>query len=191
MKKFENLNRDEQIKADLYSRPNAMNGKYKSAQIGLDDSSEVKDSFFLETLRMKANLADRMIAEAEAQGEDTKNQEVLKKLGKKINAAGTPQRRSESIMTAIFVSLQLMAYYGIAIGIWGLVFKKSFLIFGFCGLVAGLLISLFSAAPVVAFQRTKEQIRNIVDGVSILWGNLGIIIGIVGLVAWGIRLIFF
>lgn len=193
MKKAEDLNKGELIKAGLYSRPNAMNGKYRVGQLGLDDLARIKDSdiFFLETLKMKADLADKMIAEAESQGKDTTDPSVMKELGEKINAAGTPLHRSESIMTAVFVALQLMAYYGIAIGIWGLVFKKSFLVFGLYGVIAGLLISLLSAAPVVAFQRTKERIRNIADGVGIMWGNLGIIIGVVGLVAWIIRLIFF
>ena len=193
MKIIEDLNKGELIKADLYSRPNAMNGKYRAGQLGLENLAEIKDRdiFFLETLKMKADLADKMIAEAESQGKDTTDLNVMKELGEKINAAGKPLHRSESIMTAVFVSLQLMAYYGIAIGIWGLVFKKSFLVFGLYGVIAGFLISLSSAAPVVAFQRTKERIRNIVDGVGIMWGNLGIIIGVVGLVAWVIRLIFF
>ena len=193
MKKLEDLNKGELIKADLYSRPNAMNGKYRAGQLELENLVEIKDSdiFFLETLKMKADLADKMIAEAESQGKDTTDLNVMKELGEKINAAGKPLHRSESIMTAVFVSLQLMAYYGIAVGIWGTVFKKSFLVFGLYGVIMGLLISLFSVAPVVAFQRTKERIRNIVDGVGIMWGNLGIIIGVVGLVAWVIRLIFF
>jgi hypothetical protein len=71
------------------------------------------------------------------------------------------------------------------------VFKKSFLEFGFYGVIAGLLISLLSAAPVVAFQRTKERIRNIVDGVGLMWGTLGIIIGVLGTVVWIIRAIIF
>jgi hypothetical protein len=193
MKKLEDLNKGELIKADLYSRPNAMNGKYRAGQLELENLAEIKDSdiFFLETLKMKADLADKMIAEAESQGKDTTDLNVMKELGEKINAAGKPLHRSEFIMTAVFVSLQLMAYYGIAVGIWGIVFKKSFFLFGLYGVIAGLFISLLSAAPVVAFQRTKERIRNIVDGVGIMWGNLGIIIGVVGLVAWGIRLIFF
>ena len=193
MKKLEDLNKGELIKADLYSRPNAMNGKYRAGQLELESLAEIKDSdiFFLETLKMKADLADKMIAEAESQGKDTTDLNVMKELGEKINAAGKTLHRSESIITAVFVSLQLMAYYGIAVGIWGIVFKKSFLVFGLYGVIAGLLISLLSAAPVVAFQRTKERIRNIVDGVGIMWGNLGIIIGVVGLVAWVIRLIFF
>jgi len=119
MKKIEDLNKGEFIKADLYSRPNAMNGKYRVGQLGLENLAAIKNSdiFFLETLQMKADLADKMIAEAELQGKDTADSNVMKELGEKINAVGTPVHRSESIMTAVFVSLQLMAYYGIAIGI--------------------------------------------------------------------------
>ena len=84
-----------------------------------------------------------------------------------------------------------MAYYGIAVGIWGLVFKKSFLIFGLYGVIVGLLISLLSVGPVIAFQRTKERIRDMVFGASAMWGNLGIIIGVLGIVALIIRVIFF
>ena len=176
----------------MYSRPNATNGKYIMAQIGLDDVLDIKSSdvFFLETLQVRANSADKMIAEAESQGKDTTDPNVMKELGEKINALGKPIHRSESIMTAVFVSLHLLVYYGIAIGIWGLVFKKSFLVFALYGVIAGLLISLLSA-PVVAFQRTRERIRLMADGVGLVWGNLGIIIGVVGLVAWVIRLIFF
>ena len=192
MKNIEDSNKGKDIKAELYSRPNATNGKYGAAQIGLDDFSHIKDSdiFFLETLQVRANSADKMIAEAESQGKDTTDPDVMKELGEKINALGKPIHRSESIMTAVFVSLHLLAYYGIAIGIWGLVFKKSFLVFGLYGVIVGLLISLLSTAPAVAFQRTRERIRLMAGGVGLLWGNLGIIIGVVGLVAWAIRLIF-
>ncbi len=190
-KKFEDLNKEDQIKADLYSRQNALNGKYKAGQLGMDDFSGIKDIFFLETLKMKADLADKMIVEAESQGKDTTDPGVMKELGKEINAVGTPLHRSESVMTAIFASIHLIAYYGIAIGIWGLVFSKSFLVFGFWGAIVGLLISLFSVAPVIASQRTKEKVRDMSFGAGALWGNLGIIIGIVGLIAWVIKLIFF
>jgi len=191
-KKFEDLNKGELIKADIYSRPGAITGRYRAGQIGLDDLSHIKDSdiFFLETLKMKADLADKMIAEAESQGKNTLDPKVMKELGEEINAVGTPLHKSESIMTAIFASLHLLVYYGIAIGIWGLVFKKSFLMFGFYGVIAGLLISLLSVAPVIAFQRTKEKVRDMSFGAGALWGNLGIIIGVVGLLAWIIRLIF-
>lgn len=191
-KKFEDLNKGDQIKADLYSRPNAMNGKYRIAQIGLDDLAGIRstDIFFLETLQMKADLADKMIAEAELQGKDTTDINVMKELGEEINVAGTPLHRNESVMTAVFVSLQLIAYYGIAVGIWGLVFKKSFLAFVLYGAIVGFLISLFSVAPVVASQRTKEQIRDISFGVGATWGNFGIIIGVVGLISLAIRAIF-
>jgi cation transport ATPase len=193
-RKSDNVNTGTDIQADICSRPNALNGRYKAGQLGLglDDLGTIRndDIFFLETMKMKADLADKMIAEAESQGKDTTDPNVMKDLGEQINALGTPIHRSQSIMSAIFVSLQSMAYCGIAIGIWGLVFKKSFLRFSFYGVIAGLLISL-TCAPVVAFQRTKERIRIIVDGASGLWGPVVIIISIVGLIAWGIRLILF
>lgn len=192
-KKIEDLNKGDHIKADLYSRPNALNGKYRTGQLQLNNLEEIKSSdiFFLEALKMKADLVDKMIEEAESEGKDTTDPNVMKALGEEINAVCTPIHRSESVSTAVFVSLHLMAYYGIAIGIWGLVFKKSFLVFGLYGVIAGLLISLLSTAPVVAKQRTKERIRDISFAVGSLWGNLGIIIGAAGLIALIIRLIYF
>lgn len=195
MTKVEDLNKRDLILADLYSRRNYMNGKYGACQIfGLSDVSKLineKDIFFLETLQVRADSADKIIDEAEAQGKDTNDINVMKELGEEINALGTPIHRNESIMTAVFVSLRLMVFYGIAIGIWGLVFKKSILLFGLCGVVAGLIICLFSVAPVIASQRTKQRIRDMVFGAGAMWGNLGIIIGIVGLVALVIRSLIF
>ncbi|MDP3899652.1 MAG: hypothetical protein Q8Q23_01075 [bacterium] len=192
-KKFEDLNKGDQIKADLYSRPNAMNGKYRAAQIGLDDLAGIKskDIFFLETLKVRADSADKMIAEAESQGKDTKDPEVIKELGEEINALGKPIHRSESVMTAIMNTIRLMITYGITIGIWGLVFKKSFLTFGLYGTIAGLLISLLFIAPVTVSQRTKERIKDTSFGASLMLVTPVIYIGIAGLVVWIIRLIFF
>lgn len=192
MKKTKDLNKGDLIRADICSRPNAINGKYKLCNIGLElEDTRSKDVFFLETLQVRADSADRMIAEAESQGKDMTDPEVMRELGKEINALGKPLHLHESMMTAFFVTLQLMAYFGIAVGIWGLVFKKSFLTFGLYGATAGLLISLLSAAPVVAFQRTRKRIRNIVDGVGLLLGNSAIVIGVIGLIALAIRLIFY
>jgi len=53
IKKFEDLRKGYQIKADLYSRPNYITGRYKTGQIfSLDNLSEVKgkDILFLEAL---------------------------------------------------------------------------------------------------------------------------------------------
>lgn len=187
-----NFNHGRDIKADLVSRPNAMNGKYKFCRVGLDLDSVIaikdKNIFFLETLKMKADLADKMIGEAESQGKDISNPEVMARLGEQINAVGIPLHRWESVMAAIFISLQLMAYYGIAIGIWGTVFKKSFLVFGLYGIILGFLISLLFAA-VIAFQRTNVRIKDTSFGIGATWGNLGIIIGAVGLVALLIKVV--
>lgn len=187
------MNKGKEIKADLYSRPNAMNGKYRSAQIGLDDFTEIKDRdlFFLETLKMKADLADKMIAEAETQGKDIDDPKVMKELGEQINTLGKPIHRSEAVMTAVWCVLQLIISYAVVGGIWGLVFKKNFLVFSLFGGIAGLLVSILFVAPVVAFQRTKQRIQDIVFGAGSLLFIPVIFIGVLGLIAWIIRAIFF
>ena len=131
MGKNEDIKKGVLIKADIYSRKNYQNGKYKITNIGLDDLVKIKDNdiFFLETLKVRADSADKIIEEAESQGKDTNDPNVMKELGEKINALGKPIHRNESIMTAIFTSLQLVIYFGIAIGIWSFVFAKSFLLF--------------------------------------------------------------
>lgn len=190
---MEALSKGDLIKADLYSRPNYLNGKYGLCQIvGLGNFREVNgdDVFFLETLQVRADSADKMIAEAESAGSDVSDPDVMKEIGKQINALGLPIHRSESITTAVFVSLRLIVYYVIAVGIWGLAFKTSLLWFGLFGLIAGSLVSLL-AGPVIANQRTKERIRDMVTSVGMLWGSVAIIIGVLGLAAWLIRLIFF
>lgn len=193
IKKVEDLNKGGLIKADLYSRPNAMNGKYRAGQLGLDDLAGIKDSdiFFLETLRVRANSADKTIAEAESQGKDTTDLNVMKELGKEINALGKPIHRSEAVMTAVMNTIQLMITYGITSGLWGLVFKKSFLTFGLYGAIAALFISLLFVAPVTASQRTKKRIKDTSFGASLMLVTPVIYIGIAGLVVWVIRLIFF
>lgn len=191
---IKDFSKGDQIKADLYSRPNNIEGKYKAGQIfGLDNFEEIKDDdiFFLETLKIRADSADRIIAEAEAQGKNTNDPYVMKELGEQINALGKPIHKNESITTAILVSLQLMLFYGIAVGIWGLFFKKGFLGFGLFGVIVGLLISLLFVVLTIPSLRTKKRAGDMVFFVTGTWGNLGIFIGVVGLIAWAIRSIFF
>jgi len=193
-KKFEDLSKGDQILADLYSRPNYMSGRYRAGQIfGLSNLSEVKSSdiFFLETLKVRADSADKIIAEAKSQGKDIDNPEIIKELGEEINALGKPIHRSEAIMTAVWCVLQLIASYAVVAGLWGLVFKKSFLVFGLFGGIAGLLVSLIFVAPVVAFQRTKKRIQDITFGAGSLLFVPVIYIGILGLIAWIVRMLFF
>ena len=193
-KKFEDLSKGDQILADLYSRPNYMSGRYRAGQIfGLSNLSEVKSSdiFFLETLKVRADSADKIIAEAKSRGKDIDNPEIMKELGEEINALGKPIHRSEAVMTAVWCVLQLIVVYAIVGGIWGLVFKKSFFVFGLFGGIAGLLVSALFVAPVVASQRTKQRIQDIVFGAGSLLFVPVILIGVLGLIAWVIRLIFF
>ena len=139
---------------------------------------------------MKADLADKVIAQAEIEGKDTSDPNVLKEMGEKVNAAGRPVHKSETVGGAIGVSLQLMAWYAIAIGIWSQVFKASILIFGFCGAVAGLIIGLIFVSPVIAGQRTKERAGDMAFGVGTIWGGIAVIIGVVGIAAWILKSLF-
>ncbi|MCX6738181.1 MAG: hypothetical protein NTY11_02080 [Candidatus Parcubacteria bacterium] len=110
-KKFEDLSKGEQILADLYSRSNYMTGRYRSGQIfGLSNLSEVKsnDVFFLETLKVRADSADKIIAEAKSQGKNIDDPMAMKELGEQINALGKPIHRSEAVMTAVWCVLQLI-----------------------------------------------------------------------------------
>jgi hypothetical protein len=192
----EEINKGKLIKSELITRPNATNGKYRAGHLDQLDRENVlsiknNDVFFLESLQVRANSADKIIFEAEEQGLNTNDPDVMKELGEKINALGELIHRSEAVMTAVFVSLRVIAYYAIAIGIWSLVFNKSFFGFFLYGSIAGFIISLLFVAPIISTQRTRERIRDIVFGAGLLVGNFGIIIGLLGLVAWVIRLIFF
>lgn len=193
-KKFENLSKGEQILADLCSRPNYITGRYRIGQIfGLNNLFEVKnnDVFFLETLKVRADSADKMLAEAESQGKNIDDPRVMKELGEQINALGKPIHRSEAVMTAVWCVFQLIIIYAVVGGIWGLVFKKNFLVFSLFGGIAGFLIGALFVAPAVAFQRTKQRIQDIIFGAGSLLFVPLIYIGILGLAAWAIRLIFF
>jgi hypothetical protein len=193
-KKFEDLSKGDKILADLYSRPNCISGRYSAGQIfGLSNLSEINsnDIFFLETLKVRADSADKIIAEAKSQGKDIDDLRVIKELGEQINVLGKPIHRSEAVMTAIWCVLQLIISYAIVGGIWGLVFKKGFFLFGLFGGIAGLLVSILFVGPVVASQRTKQRIQDIVFGSGSLLFVPAIYIGILGLIAWAVRLIFF
>ena len=188
------MNKGMQIKADLYSRPNALNGKYDACQLHyLLNLNEVKnnDLFYLESLQVRANSADEIITEAEKEGKDINDKDVLKSLGEEINKLGTLVHKRDSISAAIYASTRLIITFGIAIGIWSLVFSKSFLYFFIYGLITGIIISLFIVFPVIAKQRTKERIKDIIFSVGFLIVNIGIGIGVIGLVTWVIKLIFF
>ena len=191
-KKFEDLSKVDQIIATLYARQNYINGKYRHGNLELDNLFNIKDNnmFYIETIKMKADLFDKMISEAELQGKDTTDPKIMKELGEKINTSVTPINKKEAVMTSIFNSLGLIVYYGISIGIWGLVFNGDFFTFGFYGAIIGLLLSLVFFSK-VASKRTKEAIRIESDVFGMMFGQTGIYIGVIGLIVLVIKLIFF
>ncbi len=102
-----------------------------------------------------------------------------------------PLLKNESFGSAVMAALHLIFYYGIAIGIWGLALKKSILWFILFGAIAGLLIGLVFVCPVVASQRTKGRLQDIMFSAGSIWGGIATIIGVLGIIVWIIRIIFF
>lgn len=103
---------------------------------------------------------------------------------------GEPLQKNEAIFTSIFVSITIIICYGLAFGIWGIVFSRSFITFSLYGSIAGLLISLLFITPIIAKQKTKKQMKNIIFSVDMMWTSLGIIIGVIGLIVWFITALF-
>jgi uncharacterized membrane protein len=115
--------------------------------------------------------------------EENKNKEVE-------STDNAPILRLEARLTAVWAVLHMVFYFGVAVGTWGLVFKK-LLLFIIIGIGVGFLISLVFIAPVVASQRVKGKIKDMMFGAGAIWGGLAMIIGIAGIIAFIIRLIFF
>lgn len=94
------------IKADIYSRPNAINGKYKAGGYGLDVLTEEaypsslpekipllrrlfrasESAYNGGALRLRADLADRFIALAEKNGVNTLNREESEPIGHLVSS---------------------------------------------------------------------------------------------------------
>jgi hypothetical protein len=102
-----------------------------------------------------------------------------------------PITRGQAKMNAIMATLHLIFYYGIALIIWGFALKQSIFWFGLTGVILGLLISLVFVVPVIAVQRTEEYTKDMMFAAGAIWGNIGIFIGILGIIVWIIRIIFF
>lgn len=94
------------IKADVYSRPNALNGKYDAGGYDIGIGSEeafpsqfpekipllgrgfkaAETAFNGAAMRMRADLADKLIPRAEAFGVDTLNKEEASRIGRLVNS---------------------------------------------------------------------------------------------------------
>ncbi len=99
--------------------------------------------------------------------------------------------KSQSRMNAIMATLHLIFYYGIALLIWGFALKRSLLWFSLSGVLLGFIISLLFVAPVMASQKTVSRTKDMMFAAGALWGNLAIVIGILGILTFIIRVIFF
>lgn len=113
------------VKAGIYSRPNAINGKYKVGNYGLTAHSEEaypssaaeKIPFFgrlfkvsevaynAGALQMRADLADRLIARAEKQGIDTLDKTQARGIGTlvgEMTGRGSMDARNSSLNSLLF-----------------------------------------------------------------------------------------
>lgn len=94
-------------------------------------------------------------------------------------------------MNAVVAALHMIVYYSVALGIWGLAFKKGFLQFGLFGSLLGLLISLVFIVPIIALSRSEDHTKEMMFAIGATWGNLGILVGILGVIVWIVRAVFF
>lgn len=74
------------VRADVVSRPNALNGRYKAGKFGLEFWDADYDYEGPNIVRARADLADRLIAEAELSGKDVNNAEVLGVIAKEVSS---------------------------------------------------------------------------------------------------------
>jgi hypothetical protein len=177
----------ENAKADVVSRENAR--RYEIGGFGLDfwDDDYVPES--PQRIIKRVNLADKFIVEAEAEGRNIDDPEVLKSLAEEVHAfMGQNIPQSEAVLTALFVAFKIVVMYFIASSIWGLVFGLWFW-FAVIGTVIGFLISL-TAFGAISKQITRERVRDMVAGVGLLVGNLAILIGVIGLITLVIKTLY-
>lgn len=122
------------VKADVFSRPNAMNNKYKNMKvaIGIDFEEAFptsiperipvfgrfykasENAFTLAAMRMRADYADRLIAKAEAFGVDmARKGKQAEGIGALVNAMTgrgniTMSKKSADVVNATFFSLRFL-----------------------------------------------------------------------------------
>jgi hypothetical protein len=177
------------VQADVVSRDNGIASRYKIGSFGLDfwDNDYVPES--PQRILERVNLADKLIAEAETEGANINDPEILRSLAEKIHLLmGQSIPRSQAVLTALFVSLKVVAIYFIASSIWGLVFGL-WLWFALIGSIIGILISL-TAFGAISKQTTRERVKEMVVGVSLSVGNLAILIGAIGLIALLVKAVY-
>lgn len=105
-------------------------------------------------------------------------------MGEKLISSG------QAKVNAAIAALHLIIYYSIAIGIWGLVFKKALLWLCLSGAIVGFLISLVFVMPIISIQKSEERTKDMMFVAGAVWGNIAIVIGILGIVFWILRIIF-
>ena len=144
----------------------------------------------------RANERERWLDSAD-RGADPISQLIYRRLHVEVSQKGRVEMdgkqisQGQAIMNGIMASLHLIFYYAFALIIWGFALKRNWLWFGASGAVLGFLVSLFFVFPVIAGQRTEDRTREMMFATGAIWGNIAVVAGVVGIVVWIARAIFF
>jgi hypothetical protein len=85
----------------------------------------------------------------------------------------------------------LFFYYGIAFAIWGLALRIGVTWGALAGVLAALLLSFTVCAyPIFHKPISEQELRDQTHFIGV-WARLAVILGVAGLVTWGIRALLF
>ncbi len=103
----------------------------------------------------------------------------------------TPISKDRARGAGIWAVLHMIAYFGAAGLAWGLALRGSLIWFGISGALVGFVVGVLFGFLVVSRQKTEERVKDMMFAVGATWGNVAILIGLVGGIVWIVRLIFF
>ena len=102
----------------------------------------------------------------------------------------TPIANSLAKFAGKKVMFYLVICYGIAFGIWGLAIFDRFVWPSLVGLIIGFLLGYISF-QVISHEKTYERTQDMIFASNTTLGTFAIALMLLGLFAWGMRVIFF
>jgi hypothetical protein len=88
------------------------------------------------------------------------------------------------------VILQFIVLYAVVFAVWGFALRQSVLLFAIIGGVIAI-IPGFLSYSVAARKGTKEGTREMMFAAGAIWGSLALLLGVLGVVVWLVRVLFF
>jgi hypothetical protein len=103
----------------------------------------------------------------------------------------TPISSERAKGAGVWAVLHMMAYYGGSGLVWGLALRGYLPWYGLAGVLLGFLVGVLFGFITISRQQTEERVKELMFAVGAIWGNLAILAGVLGIVVWIVRLIFF